>query len=451
MQTKQDIKLLTKGSILKTLVLFAIPFLLSSLLQAGYGLVDMLIISYFATPADLAGVTNGAQIVWILIFLASGLTMGGSILVGQFFGAKRLTDVQETISTMFILFFWVSIVLTLLSLIFIDPLTGILQVPKEAFNATKDYIFVGALGILFTFGYNGICAILRGLGDSKNPLYFILIASIINVILDIVFIKYFQMGAFGASLATILAQGLSFLIAIIYLKIKKFGFSLAFSHKRFKKEKALLIVKVGIPLSLQDTFLMISFLVGMISLNKLGLIVAAASGIAEKIDGLTFLPSLAIGSAISAMVAQNVGAKQIKRAKKVMYTGILLSLIFAIPSYILVAFFPKWVMGLTSENNDIITTGAVYLFSYSPSVLMITAVFSLNGFFNGCGATTFTMLNNSFANLCIRTPLLLMATDVLAIGFSSPLTVYAQVTFALIYFYSGHWKKAIIKQKTSQI
>ncbi len=448
---KQDIKNLTHGNIFKTLTLFAIPFLLSSLLQAGYGLIDMLIISYYGTPADLAGVTNGAQIVWTLIFLASGLTMGGTILVGQFFGAKQLKDVQETISTMFVLFFYVSLFLMVLSVIFVDWFTSILQVPKEAYQATKDYILVSALGILFTFGYNGISAILRGLGDSKNPLYFILIASIINVILDVIFIKDLHMGAFGAALATILSQGLSFIISLIYLKIKKFAFSLTFSHHLFKKEKAFLLFKVGIPLSLQDTLLMLSYMVGMISLNKLGLIVSAASGIAEKIDGLTFLTSLAIGSAVSAMVAQNVGAGKLKRAKKVMYTGILLALIFAIPNYIFVAFFPEEVMRLTSNNQDIISAGALYLYSYSSSVLMITVVYMINSFLNGCGATTFTMLNNSFANLCVRTPALLLATDVLAVGFSSPLTIYAQATFGLIYFYSGYWKNAILRKRKKAI
>lgn len=445
----QDIKLLTHGNILKTLVFFAIPFLLSSLLQAGYGLADMLIISHYGTPADLSGVTNGAQIAWTLIFLASGLTMGGTILIGQFFGAKDNNAVQEVISTMFVLFFYVSLFLTAVTLFFIDELTLLLQVPKEAFNPAKNYILVSSIGILFTFGYNGICAILRGLGDSKNPFYFILISSILNVILDLFFIKELHMGSSGAALATILAQGFSFLIALFYLKIKKFAFSLRFSHKKFKKDKALLLFKVGIPLSLQDTFLMLSFLIGMISLNKLGLIVSAASGIAEKIDGLTFLPSLAIGSAVSAMVAQNVGAGLVKRAKKVMYIGIFLALVFAVPNYIFVSFFPQNVMSLTSNNTEIIQAGALYLYSYSSSILMITIVFMVNSFLNGCGATTFTMLNNSFANLCVRIPALLMATDIISVGFSSPLTIYAQVSIGLLYFYSGHWRKAIIKKRKS--
>ncbi len=444
---KQDIKQLTKGNILKTLTLFAIPFLLSSFLQAGYGLVDMLIISYYGTPSDLAGVTNGAQIVWTLIFLASGLTMGGTILIGQFFGAKDNKGVQDVISTMFVLFFYVALFLSLITILFINEITSVLQVPKEAFSAAKSYILISTIGILFTFGYNGICAILRGLGDSKNPFYFILISSILNVLLDILFIKDFKMGAGGAALATILAQGCSFIIALIYLKKKKFPFNLRFSHQKFKKKTALLLFKIGIPLSLQDTFLMISFLVAMIQLNKLGLIVSAASGIAEKIDGLTFLPSLAIGSAVSAMVAQNVGAGKIKRAKNVMYTGIFLALLFAIPSYIGVAFFPKNIMGLASNNQEIVRAGSLYLHSYSSSVLMITIVFLVNSFLNGCGATTFTMINNSFANLCIRIPALLMATDIISVGFSSPLTVYGQVTIGLLYFYSGYWKKAIIKKR----
>ena len=442
----KDIKLLTNGSILKNLVLFAIPFLLSSFLQAGYGFADMMIISYFGNPSDLSGVTNGAQIVWTLIFLASGLTMGGTILIGQFFGAKSFKEVQQVISTMFVLFFYVSLILSLFSFLFINQITALLQVPPEAFNAAKNYILISAAGILFVFGYNGICAILRGLGDSKNPFYIILISSIFNVLLDILFIAKYNMGAAGAALATILAQALSFFIALWWLKRKNFSFSLKFSHKKFNKEKAFLLFKVGIPLSLQDTFLMISFLVAMISLNKLGLIVSAASGIAEKIDGLTFLPSLAIGSAISAMVAQNIGAGKIKRAQKVMYTGFLFSLLFAVPSFILVCFFSNSVMSLTSNNPDIIHAGSLYLHSYSSSVLMISIVFAFNSFFNGCGATTFTMISNSFANLCVRIPLLLMATDIISVGFSSPLTVYCQITFALVYFYSGHWKKAIIKK-----
>lgn len=451
MNTLKETHYLTHGSITKKLLKFALPFLLASFLQAGYGAADMLIISHFGTTADLSGVTNGSQIMWTLMCLVSGLTMGGTILVGQFFGAKQLKDVQETIGTIFTLFFWVSFIMTALCVGFSVPITSWIQVPPESFHQAWIYTYIGAWGLFFTFGYNAVCAILRGLGDSKNPLIFISIASIFNVILDFIFIAGFHWGAAGASLATTLAQGVSFIIAIWYLKKKNFMFDVSLKSFIFVKEKAWLLLKVGIPVSLQDTLLMFSFLVVLVIVNKMGVVVSAATGITEKIDGLTFLPTIAIASAVSAMVAQNIGARKLKRAREIMFTGIFLSLIFGIPSFILVRYFPSFIMSLTSSNPAIIQAGSDYLFAYSPDCLLLCIVFSVNAFLNGCGRTTFTMLNNTFANICVRIPLVYIATDLSQVGWAFPITALFQITIALLYFYSGYWKKPILKKNVSKI
>lgn len=439
---------LTHGSIIKKLLQFALPFLLASFLQAGYGATDMLIISHFGTTADLSGVTNGSQVMWTLICLVSGLTMGGTILVGQFFGAKQTKDVQETIGTMFSLFFWVSLVMTALCVGFSLQITQWIRVPKEAFHGAWSYIYIGSWGLIFTFGYNAICAVLRGLGDSKSPLIFIAIATIINVILDFIFIAGFHWGAAGASLATTLAQGFSFLIAIWYLKRKKFIFDFSLKACVLVKEKAFMILKIGIPISLQDTLLMLSFLVVLVIVNKMGVVVSAATGITEKIDGLIFLPPWAIASAVSAMVAQNIGARKLKRAREVMFTGILLSLIFGFPMFLLMYFSPSLIMSLTSSNSDIIKAGSDYLFAYSPDCALLCIVFCINAFLNGCGRTTFTMVNNTFANILIRIPLVYIATDIAQVGWAFPMAALCQIIFALSYFYSGHWKKSILKKTT---
>ncbi len=441
---------LTYGPIWLPLVKFALPFLGASFLQALYGTTDMLIVSYFGDASVLSGVGIGAQVIFAVMCLIAGLTTGGTILIGQYFGANKTKDVQETIGTMFGLFSIVGVIMTVLFLLLTPTLVDWLQTPKESVEETKHYLYFGALGICFTFGYNGICAVLRGLGDSKNPLKFITIACLCNIVLDFLFVGAFNWGAGGASLATTLSQGISLFFAIRYLNKNKFIFDFKFKNFLLIPDKIKMILKIGIPVSFQDSILMISFLFVLVIVNKMGVYASAAAGITEKIDGLTIIPSLAFSSAVSVMVAQNIGAGHLDRARQVMFTGLLTSLCFGVPMFFLMSHFPSTVMSWTTNNPEIIRQGADYIYGYSADCILLCVVFALNGFLNGCGKTTFTMLNNVFAALFVRLPLVYIATDLFEVGWALPIVAFPQILFALFYFYTGRWKKGIIKNISTQ-
>lgn len=439
-----DGHLLTRGAIFPTLIKFSLPYLGASLLQALYGIADTLIVSFYGTPADLSAVSTGAQALYAVMCLIAGLTVGGTIIIGQYYGARQLNDTRETIATLFSFFGMGCVLLSVLGMALSPYLVHVLQTPPEAIHKTWAYIFLGAAGFIFTFGYNAICAVLRGVGDALNPLKFIAIASVINVILDFIFIAGFGWGAAGAALATTLAQAASMILAIRFLKKKHFLFTFDKSAFRIHWDKLKLLLKIGFPVALQDFLIMLSFLIILAIVNKMGVIPSAAAGITEKIDGFTILPALSLSAAIAAMTAQNIGAQKIKRAQKTFYIGLLTTLAFSIPAFVLMFKAPVFVMSLTSTHPDIIRFGADYLLAYSADCLFLGILFAVNGFLNGCGHTTFTMLCNLITILILRLPLVFRANDLFEVGLALPASAGIAVLLSLIYFYGGFWKKRVL-------
>ncbi len=446
-----DGHLLTRGAIFPTLIKFSLPYLGASLLQALYGIADTLIVSFYGTPADLSAVSTGAQALYAVMCLIAGLTVGGTIIIGQYYGARQLNDMRETIATLFSFFGIGCIFLSLISMAFTPYLVNLLQTPTEAIRPTGAYIFLGSAGLVFTFGYNAICAVLRGVGDALNPLKFIAIASLINVILDFVFIAGFGWGAAGAALATTLAQAASMILAIRFLKKKHFLFTFDKTAFQIHWDKLKLLLKIGLPVALQDFLIMLSFLIILAIVNKMGVIPSAAAGITEKIDGFTILPALSLSAAIAAMTAQNIGAQKITRAQKTFYIGLLTTLAFSIPAFVLMFKAPVFVMSLTSTHPDIIRFGADYLLAYSADCLFLGILFAVNGFLNGCGHTTFTMLCNLITILILRLPLVFRANDLFEVGLALPASAGIAVLLSLIYFYGGFWKKRVLNVVSDQL
>ncbi|MBQ7412925.1 MAG: MATE family efflux transporter [Alphaproteobacteria bacterium] len=435
----------TDGNIVKSLIRFALPFLGSNFLVALYGAADVLIVSRFSDSATLAATATGAQAVFTLMALAIGLALGGTVLIGQYFGAKKDNDVSETITTLFCLFGIVSIMCSGIFLILTEPITNWLKAPPESWHGTYQYILICGGGIFFTFAYEAISAVLRGVGDSKNPLKFVAIACICNIILDFVFIGYFHWGAAGAASATVISQGISAFIGGLYIKKQHI---ISFQTGRyFIPEKAKMILKLGIPTAIQQTIVFASFTIMTIAVNKLGVIETAALGITNRIDGFLILPALAFGAAVSVMTAQNMGANKFKRAQQSFYIGFLMSLIFAIPAFYLMSVKPINLMQLVTNDPVLIQNGSYFMLAYSPDCLLLALVFCLNGFFNGCGRTTFTMIINGMSALVFRIPLIFIARDLFEVGLSMPFSTIPQLLAGIIYFLSNHWKKILILDK----
>ena len=295
---------LTKGKISTTLLKFAIPVLFASLLQALYGAADLFVIGQFSDSAAVSAVAIGSQVMQTITGIILGISMGGTVLIGRRIGEKNAEGTAKAIGLLSILFILFAIILTPLMFLATNSAISLMHTPLEAISFTRQYIIICSLGIPFIIGYNAVSGIFRGLGDSKTPVYFVLIACIVNIIVDVVLVGVLKFGAIGAAIATISSQAISFIISLIYMIKKGFSFEINKKHFKLDKESVKYILIVGFPLALQDALVNISFLIITAVINTMGLVASAAVGVVEKIIIFAMLPPTAFGSAVSAMTAQ---------------------------------------------------------------------------------------------------------------------------------------------------
>lgn len=438
---------LTEGPVMKSLLGFTIPFLLANLLQSLYSAVDLIVIGHFTNDSvTISAVASGGQVILTVSCFIIGLTTGGTVLVGQFFGGNRIKEVNETVKTMITFFVSIAVVMTILMMFGTGWLASITNIPTEALAQAKQYIYISSAGIIFIFGYNMVSAILRGVGNSITPLLIVALACVFNLVGDLILVGGLQMGATGAAIATISAQGLSMIAAICYLKMQKFPFSFRFGyHKELLKS----LWSIGMPIGLQELLVQGSFLFILSIINTVSVDASAAYGVVTRINDFAMLPALAFCMSLSAIIAQNMGAGKIDRAKKFLKDSILISFAFGIFVFLLLELAPEPILGIFSKDTEIMEAGSMYLKTFSIEFLIIPFVFCLNGFFNGCGHTIFSALNNVFCTFAIRIPaaylLSRMANATLFhIGLAGPLASGVSVIIAVIYLIMGRWKKMII-------
>ncbi|MFR1708626.1 MAG: MATE family efflux transporter [Clostridium sp.] len=443
---------LTEGNIYRTLILFAIPFIMANFIQALYGAIDMAVVGWFSNAAGISAVSIGTQIMQIVNSLISGLAIGGTILIGQYWGGRKEKDTVETISTMLTLFCIFAVIFTLIMFLVATPILRVLKTPSEAFLSAKQYVLICSCGIVFIFGYNSLSSMLRGLGDSKSPLIFISIACITNIVLDLIFVGVFKLGASGAALATIIAQGVSMGSAIIYLTRREFIFKFKLSNFKIYKNKAYQIFKLGLPVSLQETLLNVSFLFIAAIVNNLGVITSAAVGIAGKFEAFAMLPASAFSGAISSIAAQNIGANKPERAKKSLNISVGLAFICSLVFFAWAQIFPTSIMTIFKADKEVALAGAQYLKSFSFDFMLVAFGFSINGFLNGCGCTTFAMINGIAASMLIRVPLAYVLSKVIpesliGIGAAAPIATFISVIISIVYIKRGSWKSQCIVEE----
>ncbi len=437
---------LTQGKVFTTLMRFAVPFLVANFLQQLYGAVDLLVVGQFSTTAAVSAVSTGSQVMKTITGIVTGLSTGTTVLVGQYIGAGRREDAAKAVGSTAVLFVIIAAVLTVVMLLLTRQVATIMQAPEEAFEQTVDYIFICSIGIVFIVGYNAVSGILRGMGDSKSPMYFVIVATIVNVGLDLLFVVAFGMDAAGAAYATVIAQACSFIFAIIWLCVKGLGIGFNKKDLRLNKQKTKGILRFGTPVALQEALVNISFLIITAILNTKGLVVSAAVGVVEKVICFAVLPITAFSMAISAMTAQNIGAGQPERAKKCMLCGILFT---AAVEVVIVLFVElgggPLLLSIFSSDTEVISQGYLYMRSYIFDCLLLCVVFCMNGFFNGCGKTFFTMAHSLFVTFVIRIPLAwlfssLASTGMFEIGLAAPIATAVSIIICLFYMKSGRWK-----------
>ncbi len=411
---------LTKGSVTKNLIKFAMPFLASNILQALYSVVDMIVVGQYCGKAGITGVSIGGQINILITGAANGLAISGTILVAQYLGAKKYNEQKKTIGTMSSLYLVLSIIITAIMLIVGKDLLVLLKTPESAFSETLSYLNICMTGTVFMFGYNAVCAVLRGLGDSKRPLYFVMIAAAINVVLDLVLVGHFNMGAAGAAYATIFSQAVSFILSVIYLSLT--GFFKGYTVKDFKidKQKAVLLFKIGLPSAIQSLVISLSFMTLTALVNSLpnAEVAAACQGVGSKINSFAILPGLAFSNAISSMAGQNIGAGEYERAKKTMKIGMLLAFSFSVAVMCVVEAFPQVLFRAFTDDAEVIATGVPYLRLIAIDYLFTGFMFSFNGLAIAAGNTSFALFNSFFNSIIVRVPLAYAAVYLLNMGFN---------------------------------
>lgn len=394
----------TQGSILKKLVFFMLPVLGALILQAAYGAVDLLVVGRFGSTSGLSAVSTGSQVLNLVTFVVIQFAMGITVLIARYLGEKKPQQIGAVIGGAVVVFALISIGLFIIMVCFARPISVLMQAPAEAVDLTSQYVRICGSGIFFIVAYNLMSAIFRGLGDSKSPLLFVLVACIVNVIGDLFFVAVLHKDAAGAAVATVMAQALSVVFAVILLLKKELPFAIKKSDFRFNPQ-CKKFLKIGLPLALQECLTQLSFLALCAFVNRLGLEASSGYGVACKIVNFAMLVPSALMQSMASFVSQNVGAGKTKRVKKSMVTGIGVGLAVGCVVFLLVMFKGDVLAGFFSTDAAVIQNGYDYLKGFALETIVTAVLFSMIGYFNGNNKTLWVMAQGLIQTLLVRLPL----------------------------------------------
>ncbi len=394
----------TQGSILKKLVLFMLPVLGALALQAAYGAVDLLVVGRFGSTSGLSAVSTGSQVLNLVTFVVTQLAMGITVLIARYLGEKRSEFIGSVIGGAAAVFLILSLVLFIVMVLWARPISVLMQAPDEAVTQTASYVRICGCGIFFIVAYNLLSAIFRGLGDSKSPLLFVLVACICNIFGDLLLVAGLHMDAAGAALATVFAQAISVICALVILLKKDLPFTIGRRDLRLNSQCRKFLA-IGLPLALQEFLTQLSFLALCAFVNRLGLEASSGYGVACKIVNFAMLIPSSLMQSMASFVSQNIGAGNSKRAKKAMFTGIGVGLVFGIAVFILVLLKGDFLSGIFTADPAVIQNGYDYLKGFAPEAIVTAILFSMVGYFNGTDKTLWVMIQGLVQTLLVRLPL----------------------------------------------
>ena len=435
----------TQGSILKKLVFFMMPVLGALILQAAYGAVDLLVVGRFGSTSGLSAVSTGSQVLNLVTFVVIQFAMGITVLIARYLGEKRPEEIGAVIGGAVMVFAIISAVLFLAMVCLARPISVLMQAPAEAVDLTADYVRICGSGIFFIVAYNLLSAVFRGLGDSKSPLLFVLVACIVNIIGDLVLVAGFHMDAAGAALATVLAQALSVVFAVVLLLKKDLPFKITKKDFRLNPQ-CQKFLKIGLPLALQEFLTQVSFLALCAFVNRLGLEASSGYGVACNIVNFSMLVPSALMQSMASFVSQNVGAGKTKRAKQSMFTGIGVGLAVGCVVFVLVMFKGDVLAGFFSTDPAVISNGYDYLKGFALETLVTAVLFSMVGYFNGNNKTVWVMIQGLVQTLLVRLPMAYFMSiqpnaSLTKIGLAAPVSTMAGIVLNVGFFvYLEHRK-----------
>jgi putative MATE family efflux protein len=431
---------LTKGSVFRNLIRFSLPYLLSCFLQTFYGLADLFIAGQFNGADTITAVSMGSQVTHMLTLIVSGLAMGGTVSISRAVGAGNRQMKDKAIANTVILFAGVALFLTVVLLAATSPILNILSTPEEAFREARMYLMICFAGVPFITAYNVISSIFRGLGDSKSPMYFVAIAGVINVLLDYLLIGPGQMGAAGAALATVIAQAASVVFALFAVTKRRSGITL--KKTDFRPDRTVLgaILRVGVPVAVQDGFVQIGFLVITVIANRRGVDVAAAVGIVEKIISFLFLVPSAMLSTVSAIAAQNAGAGLHRRSRRALLYGTAIAVTAGLIFFVAFQFCAEPVVTLFAKDEPaVIAYGTQYLHSYVLDCVFAGIHFCFSGYFCAYEKSMISFAHNLASILLVRIPGAYLASvyypdNLFPMGLAAPMGSLLSAIICIIVF-----------------
>lgn len=446
-------KNLTQGSIIKNVLVFSLPYLLSCFLQTLYGMADLFIAGQFNGSDTITAISVGSQVMHMVTVILLGIAMGTTVLISRAVGAKEKETASKVIANTVIVFSMVAVLLTAVLLVCCPLIVKAVFTPVEAVKDTRTYLTICFAGIPFITAYNIIASIYRGLGDSKTPLIFIAISCVVNIALDFLFMGVFDMGAMGAAWATVIAQALSVAISIVFFVKNPQGIKLRKSDFKLDKKIVPAMLKIGLPIAAQDGFVQISFMVITAIANSRGLEIAAAVGIVEKIICFLFLIPSAMLSSISAIAAQNIGAGNSKRATQTLFCGMGIALGFGLLFAGIFQFWNEGIVSLFTKDSAVVIFGGQYLKSYVFDCVFAAIHFCFSGYFCAWGFSIVSFISNVASILIVRIPGAWLASRLFPetlypMGWAAPLgSLFSSIIYAVVFVVFWKKKKFVVKGK----
>lgn len=445
---------LSQGPPGKQIFTFALPMLLGNVFQQLYNIVDTIIIGRYIGTNALAAAGASFPVIFVLISLVIGITTGTTIIISQYYGAKDYEKVKRAIDTAFIFLFFGSLALTVLGLVLIGPIWKLLALPVHLVADATLYFNIFAIGLVLMFGYNGISAVLRGLGDSKTPLYFLIIATILNIFLDLLFVLVFKWGIAGVAIATVVAQGISFGLSVIYLNkyhqlIRVSYTGLVFDRDIFRKS-----LRIGIPTGLQHTFVSLGMMALLRIVNGFGTNTIAAYTIAGRIDSFAAMPAMNFSMALSTFVGQNLGANKPERVRAGLRSTMLMTTVISLMVTLAAWLFGRDMMRVFTPDPEVIEIGYEYLVIVSSFYVLFSGMFTINGVMRGAGDTLIPMFITLLSLWLFRIPasyFLSIEIGTNGIWWGIPIAWFFGWLFSYIYYKTGKWRsKAVVKYTDNQ-
>ena len=456
-EKKELIRDLTNGSVPKTLLNFAMPLFLSGLLQTVYNMVDMVIVGRVVGPEGLAAVSIGGELLMLLTFVAMGFSNAGQIIISRYVGEGRRDRVGMMVATLFTLLMSCAVILMVVFLFAHKFMLNWINTPPESYTMARDYIMTCICGLVFIYGYNLVSAILRGMGDSRHPFMFIAIASVINLILDLVFVAGMRMGPFGAALGTVIGQAASFIFALNLLYKNRESINFDFKLKNFRIYKQVIrpLLSLGIPMVIQSAAINFSMLYVNAYINTYGVSAVAVTGIARNLERVINIVSQAVSSAGGAMISQALGAGKINRVPKVVYTAFFVVLVPACIMAVITIFHPEWLFGLFTDSAEVMALAMTYipiaLIQYAGATVRPASFALINGSGNSRLNLTVALLDGIICRIGFALLLgVWLGWGIRGFWYGNAFAGLAPSIIGGIYLVSGTWKKYASKAEDIQ-